>query len=183
VTQAGVPSNLGTAFRMFVEALPGRPAAVVGSYSTGVAVANADSSAGTVTFNLYRLDGTTTNLTKTLPVPAFGQVSQFLEDSTMFPSLTLPFQGVLEITTSSPSISVVGLRIRYNERGDFLMTTTPPTNEAGTTTNLEADFPYIVNGGGYTTQFVVFSGLPGQTSSGNLKFAKQDGTSLSLTVN
>jgi hypothetical protein len=183
LTQAGVPSTLGSAFRMFVEAVPGRLTGTIGSYSTGVAVANAGASATNVTFTLYNLAGTSTNLTKTVSVPPFGQVSQFLEDAGMFPSLTLPFQGVLEITSSSSNISVVGLRIRNNERSDFLMTTTPPTNEAGSTTTQEADFPYIVNAGGYTTQFVLFSGLPGQTSSGNLKFAKQDGSSLNLTVN
>jgi hypothetical protein len=183
VTQAGVPSNLGTAFRMFVDAVPGRSTATIGSYSSGFAVANAGSSTANVTFTLYNLDGTSANLTKTVQIPAFGQVSQFLEDPTMFPSVPLPFKGVLEITSSASSISVVGLRIRFNERVDFLMTTTPPTNEAASTTPAEADFPDIVNGGGFTTQFVVFSGVAGQTSSGNLKFLKSDGTGFSLTVN
>jgi hypothetical protein len=181
VTQAGVPSNSGTAFRMFVEALPGWPTATIGAYSSGFAVANASSTAATLTFNLYTLAGVDTGFSNTVQVPAFGQTAAFIED--IFSTMPLPFQGIFRVSTSSSSISVVSLRIRYNERHDFLMTTIPPTNEATTTTTAEADFPHFVNGGGFTTQFVLFSGSAGQTSSGDLKFFKQDGTSFSLNVN
>jgi hypothetical protein len=44
-------------------------------------------------------------------------------------------------------------------------------------------FPHLVNGGGYTTQFILFSGSAGQASSGNLHFFKQDGSAFNLTVN
>jgi hypothetical protein len=181
LTQAGVPSNSGTAFRMFVEGVPGRPAATIGSYSSGFAVANASASAASVTFDLYGLDGSSKGLTKTVQVAAFGQSAQFLED--VFPALSLPFQGILRITTTSPAISVVGLRIRYNERDEFLMTTTAPADELAPTTPQESDFPHILNGGGFTTQFVLFSGSAGQTSAGSLNFLKQDGSSFSLNVN
>jgi hypothetical protein len=181
ISQAGVPSNSSTAFRMFVEGVPGRPAATPGSYSSGFAVANSSSSTASVTFDLYTLAGASTGLTNTIQIPANGQAAEFIED--LFPALPLPFQGVMRISTSS-QISVVGLRIRYNERpGEFLMTTTPPTNENTTTTNAESDFPHILNGGGYTTQFVLFSGALGQTSSGNMNFYKQDGTAFSLNLN
>jgi hypothetical protein len=166
---------------MFVEGVPGRPAATPGSYSSGFAVANSSSSAASVKFDLYTLAGAATGLTNTVQIPASGQVAEFIED--LFPALPLPFQGVMRISTSS-QISVVGLRIRYNERpGEFLMTTTPPANENTTTTNAESDFPHILNGGGYTTQFVLFSGALGQTSSGNMNFYKQDGTAFSLNLN
>ncbi len=89
----------------------------------------------------------------------------------------------MRISTSVP-ISVVGLRIRYNERpGEFLMTTTPPTDENTATTNAEFDFPHILNGGGYTTQFVLFSGAAGQTSAGNLNFYTQGGGAFNLNLN
>jgi len=179
ITQAGVPSLLGTAFRMWVEATPGY--GTVGSYSTGFAIANASSTAGAVTFTLFNGSGAPANLTFTKQLPAFGQFSGFLAD--IFPSLTFPFQGVLEVTTTSPSISAVAERIRFNERGEFLVTTTPPTNENSSTTSAEFDFPHIVNGGGFTTEFILFSGQSGLTSSGNLKFVKQDGSDFSLTVN
>jgi hypothetical protein len=178
VTQAGVPSNSGTAFRMYVEATPGLGG--VGTYSTGFAVANLTGTTGTVTFDLYTAAGVATGFTKTLPIQAFGQNAQFLSD--IFPSLTLPFQGVLRVTTSTSAISVVALRIRYNERSEFLMTTTPPTNEAVPATAAELDFPHIVNGGGFTTQFILFSGTNGQATTGNLQLLKSDGTPFALTI-
>jgi hypothetical protein len=181
VSQAGVPSNSATNFRMFVEGTPGRTTATPGSYSSGFAVANSTANTASVTFQLFTLAGADTGLTNTVQIPAFGQAAEFIED--LFPALPLPFQGVMRISTSAP-ISVVGLRIRYNERpGEFLMTTTPPTNENAATTTAEADFPHILNGGGYTTQFVLFSGIGGQVSAGNLSFFTQGGAGFNLNVN
>ncbi len=181
ISQAGVPSNSATVFRMFVEGTPGRTTATPGSYSSGFAIANSSSAAATVTFELFTLAGVSTGLTNTVQISAFGQAAEFLED--LFPALPLPFQGVMRISTSVP-ISVVGLRIRYNERpGEFLMTTTPPTDENTATTNAEFDFPHILNGGGYTTQFVLFSGAAGQTSAGNLNFYTQRGAAFNLNLN
>jgi hypothetical protein len=181
ISQAGVPSNSATAFRTFVEGIPGRTTATPGSYSSGFAVANSTATAANVTFQLFTLAGADTGLTNTVQIPAFGQTAKFIED--LFPALPLPFQGVMRISSSS-SISVVGLRIRYNERpGEFLMTTTPPTNENGPTPPPELDFPHILNGGGYTTQFVLFSGIGGQASAGNLNFFTQGGAPFNLNVN
>jgi hypothetical protein len=36
-------------------------------------------------------------------------------------------------------------------------------------------FPQVADGGGFTTQFILFSGTAGQTTSGNIEFVKQDG--------
>jgi hypothetical protein len=178
ITQAGVPSTLGTSFRAYVEATAGLGA--TGSYSTGVAVSDASGAGGTVTFELYTTGGVLITQTLPQPLPPFGQYSKFIGD--IFPNLTLPFKGVMRVMTSSPSISVVALRIRYNERpNEFIMTTTPPANESASTSNAEVDFPHILNGGGYTTQFILFSGQ-GQTGTGNLKFYNHDGTGLSLNV-
>jgi hypothetical protein len=117
-----------------------------------------------------------------ITVPGQGIKAMFLEDPQAFPNVPLPFQGVMQVSAST-SISLVGLRIRYNERDEFLMTTVPATNEAISTTTAESDFPHIVNGGGFTTEFILFSGLEGQTSAGNLTFVKQDGSSFNLNVN
>jgi len=82
------------------------------------------------------------------------------------------------------------LRARYNERQplpDFLITTTPPTDENGQRATGELLFPHLVNGGdangSYTTQFILFSGTAGQTSSGNLHFVTKDGAPFNLTLN
>jgi hypothetical protein len=178
-TQSGVPSNSGTAFRTFVEGIPGAPTSTIGSYSSGIAIGNSTGSPVTATLNLYSTLGAPV-ATTTVPVAKNGVTAKFIDE--LFPSVVLPFQGVLEITCASP-ISVVGLRIRYNERDDLLLTTIPPTDENSNTTTDESDFPHILNGGGYTTEFILFSGALNQASSGNLKFLNPDGSNLNLTVN
>jgi hypothetical protein len=76
----------------------------------------------------------------------------------------------------------VGLRGRYNERNDFLITTTPPINEATPATTAPLFFPQIVDGGGYMTQFILISGQPGQSSSGTMQWFSQSGAALGLTL-
>jgi len=78
---------------------------------------------------------------------------------------------------------VVGLRTRVNERGDFLITTTPVSNENSSSTAAQMFFPQVAGGGGYTTQFVLFSGNAVQASVGILKLVKQDGSFFGLTLN
>jgi hypothetical protein len=180
VTQAGVPSLLGNAFRTYVEATPGIPTGTVGSYSTGVAIANTSSSAVTVTLNLFTAAGASTGLSTTRPLSAFGQTNGYLSD--FFPTLQLPFQGVLEVTTPGTTISAVTLRIRINERGETLFTTTPLTVENSSPVSAELDFPQIVNAGGFTTQFILYSGTTGQATSGIVQFVKNDGTAFPLSV-
>ncbi len=160
-----------------------------GNIQTGIAVANTSSSPASVTFDVTDLNGGPVSGVSpfTLPLPASGQKAKFLAE--IFPSLPTPFKGVLRITADS-GISVVGLRARYNERQplpDFLITTTPPSDENGQPASGELLFPHLVNGGNvngsYTTQFILFSGTAGQTSSGNLRFITQSGTAFNLTVN
>ena len=62
------------------------------------------------------------------------------------------------------------------------MTTIPATNEASASSSADLIFPQIVDGGGYTTQFALFSGIFGQISNGTLRFFGQDGQALDLTV-
>jgi hypothetical protein len=77
--------------------------------------------------DLYLPEGTTANLrTATINVPPGGQISEFIDQ--FFPTIPASFQGTANLTTSSP-VAVVALRANYNERGDFLMTTTPPIND------------------------------------------------------
>lgn len=179
LSEAGVPAIQGSAFRMYVES--SGTSGQAGNIQTGIAIANTSTSSGNVTLELTRLDGASTGLTATRTLPGSGQIVGFLSD--FFSTLPNPFQGVLRISTSTSGISVVGLRSRYNENRSFLITTTPPTNEGSPASSTEFLFPHLVNGGGYTTQFVLFSGTAAQSSSGNLRFFKQDGSTLSLTLN
>ena len=189
VTEAGVPVATGSAFRLYVESFGTNGQA--GNIQTGIAVANAStSSSASVTFEITDLNGAPVSGVPpaTLNLAAGAQTAKFLSDPALFPSLAnSSFKGVLRITTSSAAgISVVGLRGRYNERQpspDFLITTIPASNEGDAPTSAELLFPHLVNGGGYTTQFILFSGIAGQSTSGNLRFIKQDGSGFSLTVN
>jgi hypothetical protein len=179
VSEAGVPGIQGSAFRMYAEetALGG-----IGAIQTGIAIANLSDAPAAVSLELTALDGSSTGQSATLTVAGNGQVARFLHE--IFQGLALPFKGVLRISGGQASgLSVVGLRGRINERGDFLITTTPPTNEAAQPASAESLFPHLANGGGYTTQFILFSGAAGQASNGNLRFFKQDGSPLNLTVN
>jgi hypothetical protein len=183
VAQAGVPALApGTAFRVYAEASGDFASSAVGSIQTGIAIANTDSSEVPVTFELTNLSGASTGLTGFVTVPDNGQVAMFLNQVEGLESLGLPFQGVLRISSPTP-IHVVGLRGRYNERGDFLITTTSPVDEATTTSSSEMVFPHLVDSGGYTTQIILFSGAGGQTAVGNIRFFNQSGTRLNLSLN
>ncbi len=110
-------------------------------------------------------------------------MSAFLNQLAGFEKVAAPFQGVLRITTASPAgLTVAGLRGRTNERGDFLITTTMPINENAPASTGELFFPHFVDGGGYTTQFILFGRNPSQASSGGLIFYGQSGQSATLTL-
>jgi hypothetical protein len=176
VVEAGTPAVSGTAFRMYVESL-GAPSAI-GSIQTAVAIANPSANPVTVNLQLFNLDGTSAAPTASVTVPASGKVSQFLSE--FFTNLPPSFKGLLRISSASSPVSVVGLRSRYNERGEFLITTTPPSNETVSST-AQLVFPHLVDGGGYTTQIILFSGTPGQ-ATGNLTFASQSGSNWNVVI-
>src|SRR5262249_21701984 len=98
----------------------------------------------------------------------------------VFPNVALPIQGVLRVSGgSTEGMSALGLRLRYNERGDVLTTTTPPTNEGSPTSSTELFFPQLVDGGGWTTQFILFGG---QALSGEVRFIKNDGSAFNVML-
>jgi len=95
-------------------------------------------------------------------------------------SLKLPFQGIMRLS-SPASIAVVALRGRNNERSDFLITTLPAAAESSSASMSVSYFPHIASSGGYTTQFIRFSGRTGQSSSGTLTFFTPSGNNWLLT--
>jgi len=180
LTEVGAQTNSGTAFRMYVE--NSGAAFQPGNIQSGIAVANTTTGTATVTFELFNLDGTSAGLTPaTIQLAGSGQVAKFLAE--IFQGQTLPqsFRGLLRIS-SQAAISVVGLRGHVNERADFLTTTTPPTLESAPASAAQQLFPHLVNGGGYTTQFILFSGTAGQITAGMMQFFTQAGAPLSLAL-
>jgi hypothetical protein len=181
VSEAGVPAQpAGTAFRVYVESAGDFDHNAPGAMRTGLAIANTSTSASVVIVELDNLDGST-GLIGTLPLPANGQVSLFVNQIPGFGSLVTPFRGILRLTTFVP-ITIVGLRGRYNERNDLLITTTPPANEAVPAPASGLFFPHFADAGGYTTQFVLFGGKTGDTPSGTIQFVSQAGGEMKLIL-
>jgi virginiamycin B lyase len=174
VSEAGVPAvAAATAFRMYAEGS--------NSVYTGLAIANLSPDPASVNLELMTLAGAATGSLGTATIPGRGQTSTLLGQIQGFGNLVLPFQGLLRISTASQAgIAVTGLRGRNNERGDFLITATPPVSESNSTSGSEMLFPHLVDGGGYATQFVLFSGSAGQSSSGIVRFFGHTGRGLAL---
>ena len=179
VTENGVAeTESGHAFRLFVEASGrfGEP----DSTRTGIAIANSGTEAAILNLDLRDLNGVPTGSSASITIPAAGQVSVFLHEIPGFSNLATPFEGVLRISTASAAgISMIGLRGRYNERGEFLIATMPSVNEDAPAVNTEKVFPHIANGDGYATQFILISRTP---TSGHVRFVSQSGDPLTPTI-
>jgi hypothetical protein len=181
VSEAGVPAQpAGSAFRVYAESFGDFDRGESGSTRTGLAIANTAPQATTVIVEVKNLDGNT-GLIGTIAIPANGQASLFLNQIPGIETLLTPFRGMLQLTAFTP-ITIVGLRARYNERKDLLITTTPPSNENLPPPLSGIFFPHFADAGGYSTQFILFSGQPGQTPSGTLQFVSQAGGAINLVI-
>jgi hypothetical protein len=173
ITEAGVATApAGNAFRVYVEAAD--------SMQSGIAITNTSNSSATIRLELVDLNGASiagTNLT----LAAKAQVASFLNQIPGFQTLSVPFRGLLRLSSAS-AIAVVGLRSRTNERGDFLITTTPPVPETTSPSPSELYFPHFADSGGYTTQFILFGNGATSSLSGNVRFFSQSGQPLDVKV-
>jgi len=179
VTEATVPDvPTSAAFHAYGEittsVLPGTP----GSIRSGFAVTNTSAAPVDVTVEITNSEGVNLPLPggfgfaqATIHIEAMSHLSMFLDEIPGLAGLvilsTRPGVFFLRFSTRLPDISVVGLRGRYNERGDFLITTTPAVAEDTVPDTSPLYFPHIVDGGGYTTQFVLF-GATAQSVSTSL---------------
>jgi len=203
VTEATVPDvPTSAAFHAYAEMSASRDAAgnvlsgAPGSIRSGFAITNTSTAPVDVTVEVTTSDGMNLPLggtgfvQGTIHIEAMSHVSMFLDE--LFPGPTglailawSPGAFFLRLSTTSkqPDISVVALRGRYNERGDFLITTTPAVAEGTVPDNSPLYLPHIVDGGGYTTQFVVF-GATAQSVATSLstttRYFTQTGTSMPL---
>ena len=174
VSEAGVPAlPKGTAFRAYVEASGTRGQA--GSIRSGLAITNTAATSNTVALEVTRLDGSLAIAPSTLSLPPSGQVARFLDD--IFDSLPDNFAGVLRVT-STTDVAMVALRLRVNERGELKMTTTSPSNEMDPSITEDRFFAHLADSGGWSTQFILFSGTAGQASSGTLSLTDASGNPL-----
>jgi len=164
------------AVRIYVEGLGTNGQS--GSIDTGVALANPG--AETATFDLELWTDRNGTRSTSLQLPANGHVALFLNEIPAFADLPKPFRGVLRVsTTQRPGVAAVALRCRYNERGDFLISSTPAVSESRSAA--ERIFPHLVDGGGYSTQFVLFDSS-GNSNTGVLEFYSRTGQPLELPL-
>ena len=170
----------GSAFRVFVESTGDFDHGEAGSMRTGLAIANTSPQATTVVVEVKNLDGNT-GLIGTLSIPGNGQKSLFVNQISGIQTLLTPFRGMLELTSFAP-ITIVGIRARYNERNDFLISTTPPGDEGVPPPASGLYFPQFADAGGYSTQFVLFSAQPGQRPSGTLQLVPQASGAVNLVL-
>ena len=172
--EVAVPVTMGAAFRMPVEQSPSR------QISTSLSIANPSGSGGNVWFSLTASDGSFIASTSRYISDA-GLLLEYLES--LLPVANQEIEGVLRITTDLPGgISVAGYRARYNERQQLLYTTVVPALENGLPSSDARFFPYLLNGSGFTTGIIIFSGKAGQSSAGSLRFMKPDATPLDLGI-
>jgi hypothetical protein len=172
VTQTGVPAMT--------------PASALNIYSetsatlrSGFAFANASSTPAVINYDVVSGDGNPTGMSGSLNLPANGQKSLFLTELPGSQGLPADFKGTLRITASGP-ISAIGLRGRINERPEFLVSTTMPySNLTGSETELY--IPHFVQGGGYSTEFILMGSDARATAvTGAIEFYSQQGGLLSL---
>ena len=165
-------------FRLYVEAAVD----ATGLMETGVVVHNTSANAANVRFDLTDLNGTPVGQPVIVNIPRLGQISKFLREIPGFDSVRLPFRGVLRVSTNNADgVSVLGIRGHYNQRGDFLVTAILPFDETqGTPPPSQLAFPHVADGGGYSTNFVLFN--PGTSaSSGTISGFLRNGIPLNIS--
>lgn len=133
--------------------------------------------------SLTTIEGVPTGLSAQISVLPNGQVGKFLKQIEGFEDLLDPFQGILRITTDAlAGVAVAGLRGRYNERKDFLIATTSPVDENRSPVGTELVFPHLADGGGFTTQLILFDGGNSAATTGVLSFSTPTGTGLDVKL-
>ena len=170
VSEAGVPAAAPIQQgRIFAE--------VNGPVNTGLAIANPNDRAATISFFFTDMDGTNFE-SGSFALGANEQRAQFL-DQEPFNSGSSVF-GTFTFISSVP-ISVTALRGFTNERAEFLMTTLPvaPLLSASSETIY---FPHFADGGGWTTQVILVNPTD-VTITGTVQFLGQgSGTTAALPV-
>ena len=141
----------GSVFRAYAEASGKMGEA--GSVRTGLAISNSAPTPATILLELLALDDKATGLYGYATIPAMGQVTLFVDQLEGLQSFQAPFSGFLRI--SGGPVAVVGLKKRYSEGGDFLLTPIPALPESASASPSELVF--FTRGAGYSTDFIIFN--------------------------
>ena len=174
VTESGIgATGVSQSFLIFAELDSAQ------SLQTGIAIANTSSNTATVRFALLTPDGLPSGYSTSTTIGGNGHLALFLRDLPGFQNLPASFRGVLRISADAP-ISAIGLRERYNERNDFLISTTPAIAANAAASTIGSVFPQVVIGGGYTTELILINS--GASSGGTMVLMSQTGAALPLQL-
>ena len=182
ISEATVPASaptLNTAF--FVE--------IGGNVTTGVAIANPNAQPATVSLDYqdpairFRGGGINPGVVN---IPGNTQISGFINEAP-FNSPT-PYFGLMRLTSTIP-VAVTALRGLRNERNEFLMTTIiePDTTRQRGSNVLAPEavvgfVPLLVDGGGWSTEFVLRNPDFDDSAAGTLDFFDANGNPLPVMI-
>lgn len=208
LSEMSVPAGpTGTVFRTYVEYAGNFTARQPGSISSGIAVRNLSAAPVSLDVTSPYSESVIAIPSRTIVIPGNGQAMIFPDEifspadiPRLYP-LDSPFQGVLGISvraqpgtssnTARRSVAAIGLRRRYNERQELLVSAVPAIEEAfssetgSVSAATELLFPHFAVGGGYGVQFIL---LPKSRAdslsgiSGTLRLVGQSGQPLNLTL-
>jgi hypothetical protein len=175
ISEAGVLAMPeATVFRGYAEASA--------EVRTGLALANSSSSPVNVTVELTRMDGSLLPQGGTVTLGAQSHYAAHLNEIPGLTDMPLPFQGMMRLVSPTP-IGATSLRVRMNERGEFLIAASPPSEVvSGTPPSAPVFFPHFALGGGFDMQFVLFNTHATAAQSGTLSFSGDDGQPAALPV-
>jgi hypothetical protein len=131
----------------------------------------------TVDFQLMSLEGAV--LASSSVEFSAGQKSLFLNELPGFHTLPSNYRGVLRISAPVP-LTVAALRTRINERNEFLVSSSPALAEGTGSGSEELILPQLVDGGGYTTEVIVYDASGTAPSLGVMKLFTSAGEPFAL---
>jgi sugar lactone lactonase YvrE len=168
-TTAGVPAvQVANSFGMYAEMAGDFSGRAAGALQTGIAIANPTD--GPITVNLsLSSNSILVQPFGSVTVPAHGQIAAFLNEIPGLNVVPLPYQGVLSAKSSAP-FSMIGIRGRYNERGDFLASTTLPIVANPLPSASVLFIPHFADSGGFSTEFVLYNANAAQGAPGFITF-------------
>jgi len=187
VSEAGVPASPPVrSARVFIEYRTGVAAGIgiLDTY-TGIAMANPGTLPANLTFTLRDRQGQPL-ATGRGTLPAGAHRAKFIHElRDIAPDFNLPpnfptatLYGSLEIT-SDERVSVLGLRLTTNQRGETLLTSTAVADLTLPPTNAPVYFPQLADGGGYTTT-VILTNPSAATQAGTISIFDDAGNALSV---
>jgi hypothetical protein len=155
--------------------------------NTGVAIANASTSAASLTFTLRDLAGQTI-ASGTAALSPGQHIAKFVDQLQGFASgfvLPTDFATTIRFATlevrSGQAFSAVALRLTVNQRGETLLTSTPVADLTSPTTTSSLVFPQFVDGGGYTNTIILLN-TSTAPQSGMIRFRDDSGASAPVAV-